>query len=1096
MRLRLLTLIILALLTVPWVSQAQVNSVGSVEITTVETVNYPEVVLTANVLNSFGQPVVGLTEPDFSLSGEMAERWRIVRVENFVGTELAFGIVLVIDVSSSMAGVPLQEAQTAALAFIEQVNPTSPIAIVTFGSDVQLVQDFTTDRAVLQNIISTLAFGGQTALYQGAFEGVQQAQLSPVGRRVVVLLSDGAEFGGRSQVERGAALEAAINNDTPVYTIGLGFGTDREYLVQLAEGTGAAYFESPEPQQLTEIYNGIARILSSEYRIFLTTDAPPDGTLYDLSLDSNGVGAPFQVQAPLFIPVVELPQVAEPVVDVTSLAATVASDEDIVSFAYRFDQVEPNAVLFLEEPSIPAEPGQRTLDVPINPADLPPGTYTLTVIATDATGDVGSSETTFIVPALPPTVTITNTDAVAAPLEAHTELTFATTQQTPIVTSIYRVNGEAVAQLEGEPTPFMINVETLPPGDYTFEIEVFDESGLNALASTPFTIGQGPALTQTALVPTATATFTPTDTPTNTATATETPTNTATATATPTETPTNTATATNTPTNTATNTPRPTATPTNTATATATPTETPTNTATATATDTPTNTATNTPRPTATATSTPTATFTATHTPTITPNVPATQTREANLIASAVAATLTAIPTNTPTATATATPTNTATPTETPSNTPTLTRTPKPTQTNTPTATATATETATATPLPTNTATHTATATATATPTSTATFTATATATVTNTPLPTNTPSITPNATGTIRAQVAAMSAQMARTAVAATLTAIPTTTPLPTASATATASNTPLPTVTNTATFTYTPLPTVTLTRTPKPTATNTPVPSATFTAVPTATATLVPTNTALPTATATHTATPVPTNTALPTATATELVVAVVPTTTPFPTVAITLQMPTATGVVINTIAPATATLVPTIAATLTNTAVPTATLTNTPAPSATITPTEVPLTLDVGGITAGEMVTDGLRTVVGTVPEDQLPIESLVISLDDAEVARFAAPPFSYAVETSGLAAGRHIIRFVLLRGEREVVREIEFFIPDVTATPTFEEGIINAISGPTVEGILGGTFAIICCVLVFILLVIIIVVSYILRRYVWTQDGDEE
>lgn len=138
----------------------------------------------------------------------------------------------------------------------------------------------------------------------------------------------------------------------------------------------------------------------------------------------------------------------------------------------------------------------------------------------------------------------------------------------------------------------------------------------------------------------------------------------------------------------------------------------------------------------------------------------------------------------------------------------------------------------------------------------------------------------------------------------------------------------------------------------------------------------------------------------------------------------------------------------------------------------------------------------MTDGLRTVVGTVPEDQLPIESLVISLDDAEVARFAAPPFSYAVETSGLAAGRHIIRFVLLRGEREVVREIEFFIPDVTATPTFEEGIINAISGPTVEGILGGTFAIICCVLVFILLVIIIVVSYILRRYVWTQDGDEE
>jgi hypothetical protein len=172
-----------------------------------------------------------------------------------------------------------------------------------------------------------------------------------------------------------------------------------------------------------------------------------------------------------------------------------------------------------------------------------------------------------------------------------------------------------------------------------------------------------------------------------------------------------------------------------------------------------------------------------------------------------------------------------------------------------------------------------------------------------------------------------------------------------------------------------------------------------------------------------------------------------------------------------------------------------VPTATLTHTPAPTATLTPTEVPLTLDVGGITAGETVTDALRTVVGTVPEDQLPVESLVISLDEVEVARFAAPPFSYEVDTSGLAPGRHVIRFVLRRAEREVVREIEFFIPDVTATPTFEEGLVNAITGPTVEGILGGTFAIICCVLVFILLVLIIVISYILRRYVWTQDGDE-
>ncbi len=141
--------------------------------------------------------------------------------------------------------------------------------------------------------------------------------------------------------------------------------------------------------------------------------------------------------------------------------------------------------------------------------------------------------------------------------------------------------------------------------------------------------------TNTPLPPT--ATFTPTDTPTNTPTNTPLP---PTATFTPTDTPTNTPlppTATDTPgpsptpsdTPTATNTPLP-------PTATNTPTDTPTATATGTPTETPT--ATNTPLP-------PTATDTPTDTPT---------------------ATATSTPTDTPTPTATNTPTNTPTPLPTP----------------------------------------------------------------------------------------------------------------------------------------------------------------------------------------------------------------------------------------------------------------------------------------------------------------------------------------------------------------------------------------------------------------------------------------------
>jgi len=177
------------------------------------------------------------------------------------------------------------------------------------------------------------------------------------------------------------------------------------------------------------------------------------------------------------------------------------------------------------------------------------------------------------------------------------------------------------------------------------------------------------------ITPTATPSFTPSNTftPTFTYTPTDTPTPTDTSTST------NTPTATSTPSATRTNTSTPTTTLTSTNTSTATNTFTPTATDTSTATATPTNTDTNTPIHTS------TATLTQTFTPSDTPTPTSTNT-----------------PSRTPTPTQSFTPTNTNTPTYTytPSTTPTPTLTPTETFTpsNTPTATDTATATLTFTP--------------------------------------------------------------------------------------------------------------------------------------------------------------------------------------------------------------------------------------------------------------------------------------------------------------------------------------------------------------------------------------------------------------
>ncbi|MBI3734038.1 MAG: lamin tail domain-containing protein [Chloroflexi bacterium] len=221
-------------------------------------------------------------------------------------------------------------------------------------------------------------------------------------------------------------------------------------------------------------------------------------------------------------------------------------------------------------------------------------------------------------------------------------------------------------------------------------------------------------------------------------------------------------------------------------------------------------------------------------------------------------------------------------------------------------------------------------------PTNTPTPTATTTATPTDTPTPTATSTATPTDTPT--------------PTVTSTTTPTDTATPTPTYTATATPTDTATttPTTTSTATPTDTPTPTTTPTDTPTPTATNTATPTdtPTPTATPTATSTATPTNTSTPTDTPTATSTPTPTETATntptdtPTATATETATSTATptdTATPTPTY-------TATATPTDT---ATATPTTTSTATPTDTPTPTTTPTDTPTPTATntATPTDTP-------------------------------------------------------------------------------------------------------------------------------------------------------
>ncbi len=289
------------------------------EITGVNASQMPTVTVTANVFDNLNQPISGLTTDNFALIGDFATKAQITSVENISDNNLPFAVVLVIDVSTSMGGspglAPIDRAKAAAHAFIANIGPNDPVAIMTFSSRTRLVQDYTTDKPTLNSVIDNLSVGGKTALYQAGYDAIEAAAKSPAPRRAVVLLSDGAEYGGASQVARDAAAQDALVRGVPVYTIGLGYGIDRTYLQQLSSGTNAHFYESPNADQLTKIYTDLAALLRSQYVITLNAPLPLDGTQYTLDLEvttpQGTADASAVLRAPIPVPIVTLPDAAQ-----------------------------------------------------------------------------------------------------------------------------------------------------------------------------------------------------------------------------------------------------------------------------------------------------------------------------------------------------------------------------------------------------------------------------------------------------------------------------------------------------------------------------------------------------------------------------------------------------------------------------------------------------------------------------------------------------------------------------------------------------------------------------------------------------------------
>ncbi len=176
------------------------------------------VTLTSSVVDSKGRNVANLKKEDF-LVLEDGARQEIAFFSSDERVPVSIGIVF--DTSGSMVD-KLDGVQDAVKHFIETTKPADEIFLIRFSSDVELVVDFTDQKARLLKAVERLEANGSTALYDALYEGLQRVVRGKHRKKAILLITDGNDTS--SDISYNEAVELARKSEVLIYCLGIGHG--------------------------------------------------------------------------------------------------------------------------------------------------------------------------------------------------------------------------------------------------------------------------------------------------------------------------------------------------------------------------------------------------------------------------------------------------------------------------------------------------------------------------------------------------------------------------------------------------------------------------------------------------------------------------------------------------------------------------------------------------------------------------------------------------------------------------------------------------------------------------------------------------------
>jgi Ca-activated chloride channel homolog len=242
-------------------------------------------VVTATVRDADGKLVTGLSKEAF----EVYEDGERLPISQFTNERVPLGLGLLLDISDSMFGRRIKDAEAAVERFLlTLLDSRDAFFVMTFNHETRLLFGWKTDPSGVHDALVKLQPSGSTAMYDAIVTALPFIDRRPRERAAIVLITDGADTASDTSLHD--LRPALLRSDAFVYAIAIDTPepqaiAKRLNVATLNEITGQSGGRTEVVRTTADLDPATASIaeeLNSQYVLGYSSSHPGDGQYHSI----------------------------------------------------------------------------------------------------------------------------------------------------------------------------------------------------------------------------------------------------------------------------------------------------------------------------------------------------------------------------------------------------------------------------------------------------------------------------------------------------------------------------------------------------------------------------------------------------------------------------------------------------------------------------------------------------------------------------------------------------------------------------------------------------------------------------------------------